>query len=35
MDRLRPTSLASMCIYPIEGESEMDLERRIAAAGRP
>ena len=35
LDRLEPTSLDSMCIHPIEGESEMDLKRRIAAVGRP
>ena len=35
LDRLQPTTLEPMCIYTKEGESDADLERRIAAAGRP
>ena len=35
LDRLQPTTLGPMCIFTREGESDADLERRIAAAGRP
>lgn len=35
LHRLQPGNMGQMCIHPAEGESEADLQRRIAAAGRP
>lgn len=35
LNRLQPEKLELLCVFLAPGESELELQRRIAAAGRP